>query len=166
MRESFSWFSDQRGKREHPAPKFQLRTELERNANIERRTSNRRRKREHRTSNRRRKREHRTPNVEPKKKTRTSNIERRTSNVELKKIKERKKTPSVCSFRFLCSTLDVRSSMFGVRIHSSDVRCSYSFFRCEVFVFILPMFGVRIHSSDVRCSYSFFRCEVFLFSSI
>jgi len=119
-----------------------------RNANVERRTSNV----ERRTSKVERRTphctaenaniEHRTPNFQRLtvlQKTRTSNIERRTSNVERKKIKERKKTPSVCSFRLLCSTLDVRRSMFGVRIHSSEVRRSYSFFRSEVFVFILPM---------------------------
>ena len=34
-----------------------------------------------------------------------------------KKIKERKKTPSVCSFRLFCSTFGVECSMFDVRIN-------------------------------------------------
>ena len=57
-----------------------------------------------------------------------ANIERRTSNVEPKKIKERKKTPSVCSFRLFGSTFDVRRSALNVRCSylSLDARCSYS----------------------------------------
>ena len=59
---------------------------------------------------------------------RTSNFQRRTSNVEPKKIKERKKTPSVCSFRLFCSTFGVRCSMFDVRILQSSVFSSSVFF--------------------------------------
>ena len=74
---------------------------------------------------------------------RTSNIERRTSNVEPKKIKrERKRLQSVpFASSVRRSAFDVECSMFA--FCSSDVRCSYQSF-CE---------SVFAHFVSVTCSW-------------
>ena len=76
---------------------------------------------------------------------RTSNIERRTSNVQRRTEENQRVKENAFSLFLSPLMFDVRRSML-------NVRCSYSFFRCEMFVSILRCEVFVFILPDVRCS--------------
>ena len=74
--------------------------------------------------------EHRTSNVE-RRTEENANIEHPTPNVQRRTEENQREKENAFSLFLSPLMFDVRRSMF-------NVRCSYSFFRCEMFVFILP----------------------------